>query len=74
MENSYIRYMDVLIAYPENKEQLTALKAVMKAMKITFERKSEVYPDYVIKGVKESLRQAEEGQLTPFTSIKDMLV
>jgi hypothetical protein len=42
-------------------------------MKITFEQKSEVYPDYVIKGVKESLKQAEEGQLTPFTGIKDML-
>jgi hypothetical protein len=66
--------MDALIVYPENKEQLTALKAVMKAMKITFEQKSEVYPDYVIKGIKESLRQAEEGQLTPFTSIKEMLV
>ena len=65
--------MDALIVYPENKEQLTALKAVMKAMKITFEQKSEVYPDYVIKGVKESLKQAEEGQLTPFTGIKDML-
>jgi hypothetical protein len=45
----------------------------MKAMKITFEQKSEVYPDYVIKGVKESLKQADEGQLTPFTGIRDML-
>jgi len=45
----------------------------MKAMKITFEQKSEVYPDYVIKGVKESLKQAEEGQLIPFTGISDML-
>lgn len=65
--------MDALIVYPENKEQLTALKAVMKAMKITFEQKSEIYPDYVIKGVKESLKQAEDGELTPYTGIKDML-
>jgi hypothetical protein len=65
--------MDALIVYPENKEQLTALKAVMKAMKIAFEQKREVYPDYVIKGVKESLKQAEEGELTPYTGIKDML-
>jgi hypothetical protein len=65
--------MDALIVYAENREQLTALKAVMKAMKITFEQKSEVYPDYVIKGVKESLKQANEGELTPFTGIKDML-
>jgi len=61
--------MDALIVYPENKEQLAALKA----MKITFGQKSEVYPDYVVKGVKESLKQAEDGELTPYTGIKDML-
>jgi len=65
--------MDALIVYPENKEQLTALKAVMKAMKITFQQKGEVYPDHVIKGIKESLKQADEGQLTPYTNLKDML-
>jgi nitrogenase molybdenum-iron protein alpha/beta subunit len=65
--------MDSLIVYPENKEQLTALKAVMKAMKIPFEQKSEVYPDHVTNGTKESLKQSEEGQLTPFTGIREML-
>ncbi len=65
--------MDALIVYPENKEQLTALKAVMKAMKISFEQKSEVYPAHVINGVKESLKEAEEGHLTPYTGIRDML-
>ncbi|WP_439696586.1 DUF2683 family protein [Mucilaginibacter sp. AW1-7] len=61
--------MDALIIYPENKEQLTA----MKAKKITFEQKSEVYPDYVVQGVKESLKQAKEGKLTPYTGVRDML-
>jgi hypothetical protein len=65
--------MDALIAYPENKEQLTALKAVMKAMKIAFEQKSEIYPDHVINGVKESAKQAADGQLTPYTGIRNML-
>ena len=65
--------MDALIVYPENKEQLTALKAVMKAMKISFEQKSEVYPAHVIEGVKESLKQADQGQLTPYIGIADML-
>jgi hypothetical protein len=69
----YICYMDALVVYPENKEQLTALKAVMKAMKISFEQRSEIYPDHVIQGVKESLKQADERQLIPFTNIKDML-
>jgi len=65
--------MNALIVYPENKEQLAALKAVMKAMKITFEQKREAYPDHLINGVKESLMQADEGKLTRYTGIKDML-
>jgi hypothetical protein len=65
--------MDALIVYPENKEQLTAIKAVMKAMNVSFEQKSQVYPDHVINGVKESSRQAKEGKLTPYTGIKNML-
>lgn len=65
--------MDALIVYPENKEQLTALKAVMKAMKIAFEQKSEVYPDHVVNGVKEAVTQADSGELTPYTGIRDML-
>ncbi|MES2112953.1 MAG: DUF2683 family protein [Bacteroidota bacterium] len=65
--------MDALIIYPENKEQLVALKAVMKAMKISFEQKSDTYPDYVIEGVKASMKEASEGKLTPYTGIRDML-
>jgi hypothetical protein len=65
--------MNALIVYPENKEQLAALKAVIKAMKITFEQKIDVYPNHVIEGVKESLQQANEGKLTPYNGIKDML-
>jgi len=52
---------------------MAALKAVMKAMKISFEQKSEIYPDYVVKGVKESLKQAEEGKLNPYTGFRDVL-
>jgi hypothetical protein len=45
----------------------------MKAMKITFEQKGEIYPEQVINGLKESLGQADEGQLTPYSGIKDIL-
>lgn len=65
--------MDALIVYPENKEQLTALKAVMKAMKVAFEQKSEVYPDYVVKGVRRAVGQADAGELKPYTSARNML-
>jgi hypothetical protein len=65
--------MDALVVYPENKDQLAALKAVMKALKITFERRTEIYPDHMINGVKESLKQTDEGKLKPYTRVKDML-
>jgi hypothetical protein len=65
--------MDALIIYPENKEQLAALKAARMAMKITFEQKSNVYPHHVIDDVRESLKQAEESKLIPYNGIKDML-
>lgn len=65
--------MDALIVYPENKEQLTALKAFMKAMKISFEPQSENIPEHVMIDLKESLKQADNGELIPFTSIDDML-
>ena len=42
-------------------------------MKVTFEQKSEVIPDQVLNGVKESLKQADEGLLTPYTGVKAML-
>lgn len=65
--------MDALIVYPETKEQLVALKAVMKAMQVTFEQKSQVYPEHVIKGISESKAQAEDGKIYPFLGVKDML-
>lgn len=31
------------------------------------------YPEHVIEGVKESLQQAEDGKLTPYTGIRYLL-
>lgn len=39
--------METLIVRPENKEQLTAIKAVMKALKISFEIESDYDPEFV---------------------------
>lgn len=65
--------MDALIVYPENKEQLTAVKAIMKAMKISFEQKSENLPEHVLLGIKEALKEIENGQSKPYTGMKDLL-
>ena len=44
-----------------------------QVMKRSFEKKNGLYPEYIINGVKESLKQAQEGKLTPYTGIKDMI-
>ncbi len=42
--------METLIMHPENKEQLAALKAIAKALKITFKTSKNSYnPDFVTK-------------------------
>lgn len=65
--------MDALIVYPETKEQLVALKAVMKAMQVTFEQKGQVYPEQVIKSINDSKAQSDNNQIIPFSSIEEML-
>lgn len=65
--------MDALIVYPENNEQLVALKAVMKTMKVSFEQKGDIYPEHVLIGINKSMHQANEGQLTPYRGIDEML-
>ncbi len=52
---------------------MAALKAIMKAMKISFEQKNEIYPAHVTEGVKESLKQAKNGELTAYKGVADML-
>ncbi len=48
--------METLIIHPENKEQLTAVKAVLKALKISFEKKklddgyNKEFSDKIIQG------------------------
>ncbi|MES2448706.1 MAG: DUF2683 family protein [Bacteroidota bacterium] len=42
--------METLIVHPENKAQLNAIKQVLKAMKISFEKKEKSYnPEFVEK-------------------------
>ena len=56
--------MEVLILHPENKAQLSALKAMAKALKISFETKNEFYvPDFVAK-IEKSKQEVKEGKTT----------
>jgi len=60
-----MKTQDIFIAHPKTTEQVNALKAFMKALKIKFEvSKEEAYnPDFVEK-VLESRQQAKQGKVT----------
>lgn len=60
-----MKNQDIFIAHPQTREQVSALKAFMQALKIKFEvSKEETYnPDFVAK-IEESREQAKNGQVT----------
>lgn len=63
--------METLIVHPDNKEQLAALKAFMKAFKISFEDGKSTYdPEFVAK-IQESREQIKNGQ-TRIVNIADL--
>ena len=68
--------METVIMHPKNKEQLAALKAFAKALKVDFEiEKSPYNPAFVAK-IKESMKQVKEGNyitLDPNKSIWENL-
>lgn len=58
--------METLIIHPENKEQLSAVKAFLKALKISFEKKeSEIYNPHFIETVKKAERNADYKTIDP---------
>lgn len=58
--------------HPKNKEQLSALKAFAKALKVDFETsKSPNNPDFVAK-IKESEKQIEDGNYITLDPAKSL--
>lgn len=68
--------METVIVHPKNDEQLSAIKAFAKALKMDFETtKSPYNPDFV-KKIKQSKKQVEDGKfitLDPNKSIWENL-
>jgi uncharacterized membrane protein (DUF106 family) len=63
--------MATLIVHPGNKEQLAALKAFMKAFKISFEEEQSSYnPEFVAK-INNSREQVKKGE-TRVINIADL--
>ena len=59
--------MGTLIAHPENKEKSDALKAVMKALKISFEEEQSPYDPEFVEKIKRSDENFKDGK---FKAIK----
>jgi ribosomal protein S20 len=58
--------METLIVHPENKAQLTAIKAFLKALKISFEKKdSENYRPEFVEMVKKAENNADYKTIDP---------
>ena len=57
--------METLLVYPENTKQLKALKAVMEALNVKFEKKedSSYNPEFV-KKIERGQKDFEEGKYT----------
>lgn len=59
--------MSTLIVHPENKEQLSALKAFLKAFNITFEENKQPYNEKFVAKMKVSKSQAASGETVKVT-------
>jgi ribosomal protein S2 len=57
--------METLLVLPENNEQLKAIKAVLKALRVEFvSSKGDQYDEAFVKKITESCKQAKEGKVS----------
>jgi hypothetical protein len=54
--------METLIVQPKNKEQLTALKAFMKALKISFKEEKSAYDPEFVKMIQQGDKDLQDGK------------
>jgi len=63
--------MESILVHPENAEQLKAVKAVLKALKVQFESQPKTFPPHVLEGIERGLQQAKNGQTISFEEFKE---
>ncbi|MEX8546873.1 MAG: DUF2683 family protein [Mucilaginibacter sp.] len=54
--------MGTLIVHPENEEQLTAVKAVLNALKVTFEEEESPYDPAFVAEILQAKKDIENGK------------
>ena len=63
--------MESLLIHPENAEQLKAVKAVLKALKVPFEAQAKDLPAHVTKSIEKSVAEFEAGQSISLQKFKE---
>jgi phage terminase Nu1 subunit (DNA packaging protein) len=57
--------MSTILAHPQNQEQLNAIKAVLKALKVPFEQQDEVsFPELTKSDIDQAYKELRAGQYT----------
>lgn len=66
--------METLVMHPANKEQLAALKAIAKALKIPFEKREEKeqYNPAFVKMIKDAEKSIAAGDVRTYDSSKSL--
>jgi hypothetical protein len=62
--------METVIMHPESKEQLSALKAIARALNVKFQA-SPYHTEFVVK-IKESKKQVDDGKFTVLDPAKSV--
>lgn len=63
--------MQPIVIHPENAEQVKAIKAFLKGLKVQFEQQSATFPPHVVAGIEESIKQHENGQTISLQEFKE---
>ena len=63
-------YMESILIHPESAEQLKAVKAVLKVLKVPFESQAAAVPSHVSQSIEESIKQYKEGKTISLDEFK----
>ncbi len=64
-------YMESILVHLETTEQLKAVKAFLKALKVQFEPQPNTLPPHVVKSIEKSLKQSANGETISLEEFKD---
>ena len=67
----YLIYMEPLLVYPENAEQLNAVKDFLHSANILFKPQAKAFPKHVAEGIEKSIQQHRNGQTIPLQEFMD---